>query len=214
MQVCAHSHVCARAVAHVPLGYKSSDFSPKRSRSWSRLIIGFPRSSITSPGDRAQPYRQLRNHIISVPPGIIYSQTSVVICVYFYAFINGRSISTSCGWRRGGRHRDSGHDLPGREQSDNGGVRPYESGVEGGGDARKLIGSPRWIVYGVNFFILRIAATSKCHDFEIIPATSSRVCCGDEVATFRIATRALEFSLNLNKLTSSSRPVTQYVNVH
>ena len=48
------------------------------------------------------------------------------------------------GWRAG-RHRDrivtNGHGLPGREQSDNGGVRPYDSGLEGGGDARKLLGS-------------------------------------------------------------------------
>ena len=40
------------------------------------------------------------------------------------------------GGRRAGRHRDrivtSGHGLPGKEQSDNGGVRPYESGVEEG----------------------------------------------------------------------------------
>ena len=40
------------------------------------------------------------------------------------------------GGRRAGTHRDrivtNGHGLPGREQSDNGGVRPYESGVEGG----------------------------------------------------------------------------------
>ena len=47
--------------------------------------------------------------------------------------------------RRAGRHRDristNGHSLPGREQSDNGGVRPYESEVEGGGDARKPIRS-------------------------------------------------------------------------
>ena len=38
--------------------------------------------------------------------------------------------------RRADRHRDrivtNGHGLPCREQSDNGGVRPYESGVEGG----------------------------------------------------------------------------------
>ena len=38
--------------------------------------------------------------------------------------------------RRAGRHRDrivtNEHGLPGREQSDNGGVRPYESGVDGG----------------------------------------------------------------------------------
>ena len=38
--------------------------------------------------------------------------------------------------RRAGRHRDrivtNGHGLPGREQSDNEGVRPYESGVERG----------------------------------------------------------------------------------
>ena len=44
------------------------------------------------------------------------------------------------GRRRAGRHRDrivtSGHGLPGREQSDNGGVRPYDSGVGGRGDAR------------------------------------------------------------------------------
>ena len=63
------------------------------------------------------------------------------------------------GGRKAGRHRDkivtNGHGLPGREQSDNGGVRPSvspslhhtlvwspnESGVEGGGDARKSIGS-------------------------------------------------------------------------
>ena len=41
------------------------------------------------------------------------------------------------GGRRAGRHRDrivtNGHGLPGREQSDNEGVRPYESGVERGG---------------------------------------------------------------------------------
>ena len=47
------------------------------------------------------------------------------------------------GGRRAGRHRDrivtNRHGLPGRKQSDNGGVRPYESGVEGGGDARKSI---------------------------------------------------------------------------
>ena len=47
------------------------------------------------------------------------------------------------GWRAG-RHRDrtvtNGHGLPRREQSDNGGERPYDS-WEGGGDARKLFGS-------------------------------------------------------------------------
>ena len=40
------------------------------------------------------------------------------------------------GGQRAGRHQDrivtSRHGLPGREQSDNGGVRPYKSGVEGG----------------------------------------------------------------------------------
>ena len=49
------------------------------------------------------------------------------------------------GERRAGRHRDrivtSGHGLPRKEQSDNGGIRPYESGVEGGGDAQKSIRS-------------------------------------------------------------------------
>ena len=49
------------------------------------------------------------------------------------------------GGRRAGRHRDrivtNGRGLPGREQSNNGGVRPYESGVEGGEDARKSLGS-------------------------------------------------------------------------
>ena len=48
------------------------------------------------------------------------------------------------GWRAG-RHRDrivtNRHGLTGREQSDNGLVRPYESGVEGREDARKSIGS-------------------------------------------------------------------------
>ena len=48
------------------------------------------------------------------------------------------------GWRAG-RHRNriltNGHGLPGREQSDNEGVRPYESGLEGGEDARKSIRS-------------------------------------------------------------------------
>ena len=48
------------------------------------------------------------------------------------------------GWSAGG-HRDriltKGHGLPGREQSDNGGVRLYESGLEGGEDARKSIRS-------------------------------------------------------------------------
>ena len=33
--------------------------------------------------------------------------------------------------------------------------------------------------------------TSPCRDFENIPATSSRVCCGDNAAIFRVATRAL-----------------------
>ena len=46
------------------------------------------------------------------------------------------------GERRACRHRDrivtSGHGLPGREQSQNGGVRPYESEVEGEG---KSLGS-------------------------------------------------------------------------
>ena len=44
------------------------------------------------------------------------------------------------GWRAG-RHQDkivtNRHGLPRREQSDNEGVQPYESGVEGGGDTRK-----------------------------------------------------------------------------
>ena len=66
--------------------------------------------------------RSLRNHIITVPPDKICSQTSVITRVYFYAFINRRSISTSCGGRRAGRHRDrivtNGHGLPRREQSD------------------------------------------------------------------------------------------------
>ena len=35
----------------------------------------------------------------------------------------------------------NGHGLPGREQSGNGGIRPYDSGVEGGGDAWKSLGS-------------------------------------------------------------------------
>ena len=44
----------------------------------------------------------------------------------------------------------------------------------------------------VTLFVLRIAATSPCRGFEIIPAISSpRVCCGDDVATFRVTTRAL-----------------------
>ena len=49
------------------------------------------------------------------------------------------------GGHRTGRHRDrivtNGHGLPRREQLDNEGVRPYESGVEGEGDARKSLGS-------------------------------------------------------------------------
>ena len=49
------------------------------------------------------------------------------------------------GGRRAGRHQDrivtNGHGLPCRKQSDNGGVRPYDSEVEGGGDARKSLGS-------------------------------------------------------------------------
>ena len=62
------------------------------------------------------------------------------------------------GGMRAGRHRDrivtNGHGLPGRQQSDNGGVRPYESGVERGGtlgyrsDLCKDI--RRSVVYGVN----------------------------------------------------------------
>ena len=52
-------------------------------------------------------------------------------------------------------------------------------------------GIRRSTVYGVTLFVLRIAATLSCRDFEIIPATSSRVCCGDDVATFHIVTRAL-----------------------
>ena len=40
------------------------------------------------------------------------------------------------GGRRAGGHRDrivtNGHGLSRRQQSDNGGVRPYDSGVEGG----------------------------------------------------------------------------------
>ena len=44
-----------------------------------------------------------------------------------------------------GRHRErivtNAHGLPGREQSDNEGVRPYESGVERGGDGRKSLDS-------------------------------------------------------------------------
>ena len=47
------------------------------------------------------------------------------------------------------------------------------------------------IVYGVNLCVLRRAMTSPCRDFEIFSATSSQVCCGDDVATFRFATRAL-----------------------
>ena len=90
----------------VALGYKSSEFHPKRSRSWSRLIVAF----FTVIGSRRQmiehgPNRQLRNHIIAVPPGLIYSQTSVVIWVDLYAFINGRSIADD-GRRRADRHRD------------------------------------------------------------------------------------------------------------
>ena len=49
--------------------------------------------------------------------------------------------SAEDGGRRAGRHRDgmvtNGHGLSGKEQSDNGGVRPYDSGVEEGGHARK-----------------------------------------------------------------------------
>ena len=36
-----------------------------------------------------------------------------------------------------------------------------------------------------------IAPTLPCRDFEIIPATSSQVCCGDDVATLCVVTRAL-----------------------
>ena len=53
--------------------------------------------------------------------------------------------SADDGGRRAGTHRDrkviNEHDLTGREQSDNCGVRPYESGVEGRGDDRTSIGS-------------------------------------------------------------------------
>ena len=51
---------------------------------------------------------------------------------------------TENGGQRAGRHRDriviNRHGLPGRAQSDNGGVRLYEWGG-GRGDARKLLGS-------------------------------------------------------------------------
>ena len=123
------------------------------------------------------------------------------------------------GGRKAGRHRDriviNGHGLPVREQSDNGRVRPIVCRASpppststlvrlGGGRGRRseidqisvkaFAVAPRWIVYGVTLFVLSIAATSPCRDFEIIPATSSCVCCGDDVATFRVAMRALESS--------------------
>ena len=91
-----------------------------------------------------------------------------------------------------GRHRDrivtTRHGLPGREQSDNEEVRPYESGVDRG----EMLGNRsdlckdirRSVVDGVNLFVVRIAATSPCRESEIIPVTSSRVCCGDDASDF------------------------------
>ena len=93
--------------------------------------------------------RQLRNHIIAVPPGIIYSQTScnltLLLCIYHLSMVGQLAHPAVDVGRRAGRHRDrmvnNGHCLQRREQSDNGGVRPYESGVEGGRDARISVGS-------------------------------------------------------------------------
>ena len=52
---------------------------------------------------------------------------------------------TEDGGQREGRHRDrivtNGHGLPRRELSENGGVRPYDCGVEGGGDTPKSLRS-------------------------------------------------------------------------
>ena len=104
------------------------------------------------------------------------------------------------GGRRASRHRDiiltNGHGLPGREQSDNGEVREWGWGRGRRPEIARIsvkafAVAPRWIVYGVNLFVVTIAVTSTSRDFEIIPATSSLVCCGDDVATFHVATRAL-----------------------
>ena len=77
MQVCARSHVCARTCG---TGYKSSDFFPKKIA----IVIGADRGIFHNHRSRRlviehSRNRQLRNHIIAVPLGIIYCQTSVVI---------------------------------------------------------------------------------------------------------------------------------------
>ena len=116
------------------------------------------------------------------------------------------------GRRKAGRHRDrivtNEHGLSGREQSDNGGVRPivfpslHPTLVRWGGGRGKrseidrisveaFAVAPRLIVYGVTLFVLRITTTSPCRDFYNIPAILSQVCCRDDVATFRVATRTL-----------------------
>ena len=66
MQVCVRSHVA--------LGYKSSDFFLKKNA----IVIEADREIFHDHRSRRQvieqsPNRQLHNHIIAVPPGIIYS---------------------------------------------------------------------------------------------------------------------------------------------
>ena len=116
------------------------------------------------------------------------------------------------GGRRAGRHRDRNSDqwtLSAMQRAirqwRSTTIREWREGrVETLGN-RSDLGkgihlAPRRIVYDVNLFVLRIAATPSRCDFEIIPATSSWVCCGDNVATFCVATRALFYSIHTNFL--------------
>ena len=66
--------------AHVALGYKSSDFPPKKIQ----IVIEADRGIFHDHRSRRQVIehsrnRQLHNHIIAVPPDIIYSQAPLVI---------------------------------------------------------------------------------------------------------------------------------------
>ena len=77
MQVCVRSHVCARACG---TGLQKFGFFPKTIA----IVIEADRGIFHDHRRRRQVIEhsqncQLRNHIIAVPPGIIYSQTSVVI---------------------------------------------------------------------------------------------------------------------------------------
>ena len=106
------------------------------------------------------------------------------------------------GGRRAGRHRDrivtNGHSLLRKEQSDRYDrsqrydrtiVRWREGETPGNrsdlckGIRRRSAMNSLWCQF---IGVVRIAATLPLHDFEIIPTTSSRVCCGDDVVTLYI----------------------------